>query len=111
RPRPPVRGAEEPQALPPFLPRPRDLLRARHERDPGRPRGRGGPAEHDRRGTVQRAGRHLERGARDLRSAAPGSAEEDSAMKALTFLARRFVAGETPQEAIEAGEGLPRPGP
>jgi proline dehydrogenase len=31
-------------------------------------------------------------------------------MKALTFLARRFVAGETPQEAIEAGKALERRG-
>jgi proline dehydrogenase len=31
-------------------------------------------------------------------------------MKALTFLARRFVAGETPEEAIEAGKALARRG-
>ena len=31
-------------------------------------------------------------------------------MKALTFLARRFVAGETPQEAIAAGKALERRG-
>src|SRR6185295_4697098 len=73
------------------------------ERDPRRPVRVPSPPPHDRGGTVQRPGRHRLGGGGEPRGPAPGTKK---AMKALTFLARRFVAGETPQAAIEVGQRL-----
>src|SRR5512143_2133005 len=101
RPRRALRRAQEPQALFVRLPGPRDLLRARRQRDPRRPGPGREAAAHDRRGRVPRARRHLLGGAGDARGSGPRAPAQ--ALKALTFLARRFVAGEAIEDAVAVG--------
>src|SRR5207249_4934106 len=90
RPRPALRRAEEPQALPLRLPQPGHLLRAGDQRDPRRPRPGAESEAYDRRGRFPGPGRDLHRGPGHLRGEAPAGPR--AVISPPAILARRFVA-------------------